>query len=121
MRLAKSLFLAFLQLSSTIGTHYGNPYDGSCLDDELAIRIAGIPGALCSPSCDGYSCPQDVPDDVTAVPACILQSPKGKYCALACSDEEFCGDAECQIVNGGMGICTYKLTETNVTLLRNIF
>ena len=43
------------------------------------------------------------------MPQCVLQSPSGdKYCALICTSQKKCPQgAECQKVQGDMGICTY--------------
>merc|ERR1711916_6086 len=93
------------------GTHYGDPFTG-CLADEIAIRVSGISGGICAPKCGhmGTSCPQDVPPATTARPQCALQSPTGsKYCTLICSKADTCPEnAECQIVQAGIGICTYS-------------
>ena len=48
------------------GEHYEIP---PCQSDEKAVQIMGVEGIFCSPLCgeDGDSCPNDVPDGVTAV------------------------------------------------------
>lgn len=105
----------FLELSIVpeflgVASHYGDPSDG-CKDDEVAVRIQGIEGALCSPKCSSMQCPSDVPSGCDAKPQCILQdaSSGNKYCALACGKDTNCGDgASCQIIFTGIGICTYS-------------
>ncbi|GBG31283.1 Hypothetical Protein FCC1311_075062 [Hondaea fermentalgiana] len=92
------------------GTHYGDPAEG-CKQDEVAVRIQGIEGALCSPKCSAMQCPSDVPDGCDAKPQCILQDAGSgnKYCALACGKGTDCGEgASCQIIFTGIGICTYS-------------
>merc|ERR1711937_729654 len=106
--------------------HYGDP-SGGCMSDEMAIRITGVTGGVCSPACGSdLSCPSDVPDGVTAMPQCALQSPTGdSYCALICTpaswymtdaekavhDGDACGaGASCKSISG-VGICTYDDSE----------
>jgi hypothetical protein len=97
------------------GSHYGDPAKGACQSDEMAIKIQGVNGGVCSPVCSGTSCPSDVPSGVTAQPQCALQSPDNKkYCALICNPSltgleaaNQCGDgASCKSLSG-VGICTY--------------
>ncbi len=113
----------------TSGTHYENP---PCMPDEKAVRIMGIAGVFCSPSCGSSPCPTDVPEGVTVAPQCALQSPTGdKFCAIICSpsstqtsttDASFlrannaaivgggdCGPMNCVPIPqaAGMGICVY--------------
>jgi len=95
-------------LFHTAGSHYENPASG-CQSDEVAIRIQGVEGAVCSPACDGFTCPSDVPEGCTAKPQCALQdgATKKKYCALVCNKESNCGaGASCKMI-GFVGICTY--------------
>eukprot|EP00934_Nitzschia_sp_Nitz4_P008105 Nitzschia sp. Nitz4//scaffold176_size46146//26422//27093//NITZ4_007193-RA/size46146-augustus-gene-0.5-mRNA-1//-1//CDS//3329539018//8095//frame0 len=111
--------------------HYGKP-PASCEGDEEAFQISGVPGAVCSPKCDASGqCPTDVPDGVSARPQCALenQSTGDKYCVLICHEQNLaldaaattlglrgspslsdaqCGDATCQVVQAGLGICTYE-------------
>mmetsp|Transcript_25921 Transcript_25921/g.42491 ORF Transcript_25921/g.42491 Transcript_25921/m.42491 type:complete len:167 (+) Transcript_25921:132-632(+) len=102
-------------------SHYENP---PCMSDEKAVRIMGIDGTFCSPSCATSPCPTDVPDGVTATPMCALQSPTGdKYCAILCKPSSFlrgaevnggeCGPMDCVSIPGaaGMGICVYTSEE----------
>lgn len=99
--------------------HYGDPADG-CLSDEKQIQVTGIPGDFCSPSCDGVSCPTDVPTGVTAKPQCALSDSSGaKSCALLCAPsvavlkldqkaaDAMCGKATCKPIQG-VGVCTYN-------------
>lgn len=102
-------------------THYGDPYQGSCMSDEVNITITGVQGAVCSPKCTGLiiknKCATDVPTGVTAEPTCALQdsASEEKYCALICSpdtditeaEDAQCGtDASCKAIQT-VGICTY--------------
>merc|ERR1711907_52006 len=70
-------------------THYEDPKPNGCLSDEQAIQIQGVSGDFCPPKCTGIlkmSCPQDLPDGVTAKPQCALKDQSGnKYCALICT------------------------------------
>merc|ERR1711918_319698 len=53
-------------------THYEDPKPNGCLSDEQAIQIQGVSGDFCTPKCTGIlkmSCPQDLPDGVTAKPS----------------------------------------------------
>mmetsp|Transcript_31937 Transcript_31937/g.46658 ORF Transcript_31937/g.46658 Transcript_31937/m.46658 type:complete len:154 (+) Transcript_31937:1-462(+) len=101
------------------GTHYEDPYQTKCSSEEVNITIVGTAGAMCSPVCGLMdSCPQDVPDDVTAKAKCALQDMAGrKFCALLCSmtlplkDQKLadaqCGpQASCKPISS-VGICTY--------------
>jgi hypothetical protein len=85
--------------------HYGNPEDG-CEEDEVAVRIQGVAGAVCSPKCAGMACPQDVPEGCKAAPQCLLQdgASGNKYCALKCSAKTDCGPgASCKTIFPGIG------------------
>jgi hypothetical protein len=55
------------------GEHYEIP---PCQSDEKAVQIMGVEGIFCSPLCgeDGDSCPNDVPDGVTAVSSYFISS-----------------------------------------------
>eukprot|EP00514_Thraustochytrium_sp_LLF1b_P000539 CAMPEP_0184522950 /NCGR_PEP_ID=MMETSP0198_2-20121128/8590_1 /TAXON_ID=1112570 /ORGANISM="Thraustochytrium sp., Strain LLF1b" /LENGTH=139 /DNA_ID=CAMNT_0026913881 /DNA_START=248 /DNA_END=664 /DNA_ORIENTATION=+ len=89
-------------------THFGNPSNG-CEADEIAVRIQGVSGAVCSPKCDGMECPSDIPLGCEAVPQCMLQDAGSgsKYCALSCQQGTKCGPgASCQILFPGIGLCT---------------
>jgi len=95
-------------------SHYSDPYEGGCLDDETEIQIEGVSGEACAPSCSVFSsCPTDVPDGVTGTPECALQDvlSGAMYCAIICSADRLgddqCGDnASCKSISG-VGICTY--------------
>lgn len=111
-------------------SHYEEP---PCRhDDERAVQIMGVDGVFCSPSCATAPCPADVPDGVTAVPSCALQSPTGdKYCAVLCqpqqkqqrnededesshsSSQQQCGPMTCRPIPQaqGIGICVYPTTK----------
>ena len=87
---------------------------------------------VCSPTCDASGgCPSDVPDGVTARPTCALENRATgeKYCVLICQSSSLdgalrgtttttrtttlgngqCGDASCQMVQAGLGICTWDI------------
>lgn len=97
----------------------GPPYDkpnasGECGDStEIAVRINGIDGDYCAPSCSLIkSCPQ-APTDIMGTAQCALQdaSSGAKYCAIICIPNE---EAQCDESAGmtckslqGVGICTY--------------
>merc|ERR1711907_924731 len=93
-------------------THYEDPKPNGCLSDEQAIQIQGASGDFCTPKCTGIlkmSCPQDLPDGVTAKPQCARKDQSGnKYCALICTPgaNDSCGKATCKSIQG-TGICTY--------------
>ncbi|KAJ8599177.1 hypothetical protein CTAYLR_010153 [Chrysophaeum taylorii] len=101
-------------------SHYGDPYAGTCLSDEITITIEGVSGEICAPTCSIFSpCPTDVPSGVVATPECALEdvSSGQSYCALICSSttdlqdlragDSQCGtDASCKSVSG-VGVCTY--------------
>jgi len=93
-------------------SHYEDPKPNGCLSDEQAIQIQGVSGDFCTPKCTGIlkmSCPQDLPDGVTAKPQCALKDQSGnKYCALICTPgaNDSCGKATCKSIQG-TGICTY--------------
>ena len=88
--------------------HFGDPYAGPCLPDEMEASIQGLTGAVCAPKCTGdRDCPQDLPPNVTAIPQCDMDN--NKYCLLTCRSVHFCGEkASCK---GGTqyeyGTCTY--------------
>merc|ERR1712217_1000423 len=89
---------------SPSGKHYEDPKDG-CSADEVDITIQGVSGAVCSPACNGNTCPTDVPSGVTASPQCALKdASSGKqYCALICSpgSNDECGtNASCKSIQG---------------------
>merc|ERR1719224_163574 len=60
-----------------------------------------------------------MPSGVTAKPECALQdaSSSKMYCGLICHEDSQCGDAQCQILQGNIGVCTFpneKQTERPV-------
>eukprot|EP00501_MAST-03F_sp_TOSAG23-6_P001132 GSMAST32.ASY1.ANO1.1175.1 assembled CDS len=98
--------------------HYEDPMPNGCQAGEKALRIQGVTGDMCAPSCSSATCPTDTPSGVTATPTCALSAPGGsKYCALICSpsvDESSlrAGDAQCGVnasckAISGVGVCTY--------------
>ncbi|KAG7343629.1 hypothetical protein IV203_021637 [Nitzschia inconspicua] len=118
--------------STATASHYEKPPCQN--DDEKAVEIMGIDGMFCSPSCKDTACPSDVPDGVTAIPTCALQSPTGeKYCAILCSPSDDgdnnsiasdgsmeggeCGPMMCQPIPQaqGMGICVYTTQDQDYT------
>jgi len=91
-------------------SHYEDPKDG-CRSDEEPVRVQGIPGDLCAPSCTSAACPTDVPVGVSADPQCILQDAAHhkKLCALVCQHSSQCGaGAKCHKPQPGIGLCTYE-------------
>jgi C1A family cysteine protease len=98
------------------GGHYEDPSakGGQCNTGEQAIRITGLAGDFCSPTC-GFlnSCPK-APAGTTAKPQCVLEaggSSKPTNCALICAPSadgsDGCPDkASCKAIQG-TGICTY--------------
>ena len=100
-------------------THYGNPFNGSCLPNEANYSAPDVNGRFCAAACNPYSppagrhCPADVPYGVTAKPDCVLNDPigSGRHCALVCSADAECGaTATCAkpYGAGGIGICRYE-------------
>jgi KDEL-tailed cysteine endopeptidase len=91
--------------------HYEDPKDG-CQSDEVAMRVQGVSGDICTPSCSQNACPTDMPNGFTAQPQCALSdaATQKKYCALIChpSSANQCGpNASCKKVTLGLGLCTY--------------
>lgn len=92
--------------------HYGNPSNG-CMSDEVAVKIQGVDGGICAPSCSGSSCPTDVPAGCNARPQCALQdgATHKRYCAVICNHQSNCGEgASCKMI-GFVGICTYDISD----------
>ena len=98
-------------------THYGNPFNGSCLPNEANYSAPDVNGRFCAAPCPPSGgtnyCPADVPYGVTAKPECVLNDPigNGKHCALVCSTDAECGaTATCAqpYGAGGIGICRYE-------------
>lgn len=101
--------------------HYGNPAEG-CMADEVAVRIQGVDGGICAPTCNGFSCPMDVPSGCTAKPQCALQDGAShkKYCAVICNKASNCGEgASCKMI-GYVGICTYDISENEIKYLKAV-
>jgi hypothetical protein len=99
-------------------THYEKP---PCADDEVQASVTGTGGAVCAPACDGTTCPSDVPDGVTAQPACALSDQSGnKYCTLLCQSDDECdsdGGASCATpVAGQPGLCVYTAAVNGVPM-----
>ena len=99
---------------STDKKPYGDPASGGCLDNEMAVRVMGLPGAFCSPKCDSSTpCPEV--DGSTAVGLCALKVPgerEATQCILECalSEAGSCpDDATCEPISG-IGICSYVHT-----------
>ena len=96
-------------------THYGDPYAGPCMADELNITVTGAGGAFCGASCGLFKkCPEDKPATaVGGTPDCALEdsATDKKYCALMCTPSlngPECGTkATCKTVQAGVGICTF--------------
>ena len=101
-------------------THYGNPFNGSCLPNEANYSVPDVNGRFCAAPCNpflptGPHCPADVPYGVTAKPDCVLIDPigngNGRHCALVCSADAECGvTATCAkpYGAGSIGICRYE-------------
>lgn len=97
-------------------SHYGDPKDG-CMSDEQAVQVQGIPGDFCSPDCSSAPCPSDIPEGVTAKPACALSGPSHlKKCALLCNHGSECGKGHCHHPHedDSPGICTYDASEEDI-------
>ena len=92
-------------------THYEDPSAGPCQAGELAVRINGVTGGFCSPSCASGPCPTDVPAGTNASPECALETQgasKPSRCALICESSSKCpAKASCKMVQGAIGLCTY--------------
>ena len=93
-------------------SHYEDPSAGPCQAGELAVRINGVQGGFCSPSCQSGPCPTAVPAGTTATPECALETPGSKSpsrCALICQKSSKCpAKASCKMVQGAIGLCTYN-------------
>jgi hypothetical protein len=98
------------------GGHYEDPSakGGQCNAGEEAIRITGLAGDFCSPSCSpSQACPTDVPKGTTAKPQCVLEAggaAQPTNCALICDPSATSGGcpekASCKAIQG-TGLCTY--------------
>jgi hypothetical protein len=96
-------------------SHYEDPNGGGCQAGEEPVRITGLSGSFCSPSCSASSpCPTDYPPGTGAgvQGECVLETPGSSQptqCALICnpSDNDACPPkASCKAISG-VGICTY--------------
>ena len=92
-------------------THYEDPSAGPCQAGEEAVRIQGVQGGFCSPSCASGPCPTDTPAGTNASPECALETQgasKPSRCALICESSSKCpAKASCKMVQGAIGLCTY--------------
>jgi len=100
--------------------HYEKP---PCQDDEAMASVTGTGGAVCAPACaaDGTTCPTDVPDGVTAQPACALSDQSGnKFCTLLCQSDDECdsdGGANCAKPQAGApGLCVYTAAANGIPM-----
>lgn len=91
---------------------YEDPYTQKCGAKEMNVTIEGVPGAFCSPPCEGAAktCPNAPGGDST--PQCALEvngQTTPTYCALICiPGSSTCpGTAQCQPIQG-VGVCTYS-------------
>jgi photosystem II stability/assembly factor-like uncharacterized protein len=100
------------------GHHYAKP---PCQDDEAMAKVTGTDGACCAPVCQDNACPTDLPDGVTAQPACALSDSSGnKFCALLCDSDDQCdsdGGASCaQPTAGQPGLCLYPAAANGIPM-----
>ena len=97
--------------AAAAATHYEDPSAGPCQAGELAVRINGVKGGFCSPSCSAGPCPTDVPAGTNASPECALETQgasRPSRCALICQSSSKCpAKASCKLVQGAIGLCTY--------------
>merc|ERR1712087_453614 len=81
---SQALAVASQEQSRATRRHYGDPKMG-CRLDEVALRVDGLMGAVCSPACSKQgNCPTDVPRGVTAQPSCSFILRGERFCALKC-------------------------------------
>jgi C1A family cysteine protease len=112
--------------SPPAGSFYEAP---PCQSSEQAVRVQGVSGSFCSPTCSNGSCPA-APAGSTAQGQCILStggSSQPTNCALVCggaSSRKLLGGggsggcptgATCQHIQG-TGICTYPAAEVAALL-----
>jgi len=92
------------------------PYeDPPCASNEQAVKVTGLDGAFCSPTCTGIfvkKCPA-AGAGITATPKCILEtsgSSSPTNCALVCDPAAQDGGcpsgASCEAIQG-TGLCLY--------------
>eukprot|EP00178_Gracilaria_changii_P016619 TRINITY_DN4787_c0_g1_i1.p1 TRINITY_DN4787_c0_g1~~TRINITY_DN4787_c0_g1_i1.p1 ORF type:complete len:145 (-),score=13.20 TRINITY_DN4787_c0_g1_i1:75-458(-) len=109
---ARPLLVGKLNLRAIgAGGPYEDPNKGACESSEEAIRIQGVPGAICAPHCNSTSpCPS--PPSGTADAECAIEvqgSSQPTLCALICqpgSSGQCPTGATCEPIQG-VGICTY--------------
>ncbi|EGD77210.1 hypothetical protein PTSG_08302 [Salpingoeca rosetta] len=89
---------------------YENPIEYGCHAYEADVRIDGIPGSFCSPSCSRtVPCSTNLPPDTTAAPECVLEFPGDtapSMCALVCTPgaNQCPLNASCKSISPGMGL-----------------
>jgi hypothetical protein len=95
--------------------HYEDPNTGGCQAGEEPVRVTGLDGSFCSPSCSSSSpCPTDYPPGTGAgvQGECVLETPGSSQptqCALICQpgENDSCPTkATCKPISG-LGVCTY--------------
>merc|ERR1712060_492994 len=102
--------VASQEQSGATQRHYGDPKTG-CREDEVALRIDGLIGTVCSPACSKQGkCPTDVPRGVTAQPSCSFTFRGERRCALKCAPGE-CGAGHCRRSGS---VCTYDASSNEV-------
>ena len=105
-----------------ISTNYGNPWEHggnepNCHGGGFSSIPTGVSGNCCLPRAQGDKCPQDKPDNTTAVPYALIYSDFGRFCALVCrgwSTGTCPSGASCRTLpsqtvpdNKKVGICMY--------------
>lgn len=107
------------------GTPYGDPGKGPCLPNEKAVKINGITGTYCAPSCSTSSpCPACTTCS-GAAPQCAVSDPNPppSLCAVICTpgleflkvgDGGCMAGASCQAIQG-TGVCTYPDSTASAT------
>jgi len=95
-------------------THFEDPADGPCFNDERNITVDGTWGAYCAPQCTGIlkqKCPSDLPLGTTAEAECLIKDEDEgiSYCALVCDNTTTCPKkATCKSLGAqSPSICTY--------------
>lgn len=92
---------------------YEDPNAGPCSGTETAVKITGVTGSFCSPTCSATSPCPGAPAGATAKPQCALEKPPSQQpsqCALICSplgSKDQCPPkASCKRIQT-TGLCTY--------------